>query len=174
MRGSIRGRHWLAIGASILLGLIFVTAGLGKLPYHGEFLALILSKSFLTLSQAVIVVHWLPWVELVLGLLLITGIATKLMASLSAVLIIAFIANNSWMISLGLGGEPCGCFGNVEHLALAQLSNMEALYLDIGMLALTVIILLCYPGNFITIRPLFLAILGRGKIAGKKDWVGTG
>jgi len=174
MRGSIRGKHWLAIGASILLGLIFVTAGLGKLPYHGEFLALIFSKSFLTMSQALVVARLIPWVELVLGLMLITGIATKLMASLSAVLIIAFIVNNSWMISLGLGGEPCGCFGNVEHLALAQLSNIEALYLDIGMLALTVIILFCYPGNFLTIRPWFLAILERGKIAEKKDWVGSG
>jgi len=170
----MRGKHWLAIGASILLGLVFIVSGLGKLPYHGEFLALVLSKSLLTLPQAIIIAHWVPWVELVLGSLLIIGIAAKFMASFSAALIVVFIANNSWMISLGLGGEPCGCFGNVEHLALAQLSNIEALYLDIGMLALTVIILFCYPGNFLTIRPWFLAILERGKIAEKKDWVGSG
>ncbi len=162
----MRGKHWLAIGASILLGLIFVTAGLSKLPYHGEFLAIILSKSFLTLPQAIIVARWVPWVELVLGSLLIIGIAAKFMASFSAALIVAFIANNSWMISLGLGSEPCGCFGRFGHLPPAQFSTIEALYLDIGMLALVLIILFCYPGNFLTIRPWFLR---EGKVAKEKD-----
>jgi len=32
----MRGKHWLGIGASILLGLIFLTFGLGKLPSYGE------------------------------------------------------------------------------------------------------------------------------------------
>ena len=166
IRGIIRGKHWLAIGASILLGLVFIVSGLGKLPYHGEFLALILSKSFLTLPQAIIVARWVPWIELVLGSLLIIGIVTKFMASFSAVLTVAFIANNSWMISLGLGDEPCGCFGNVEHLSLAQFSIIEALYLDIGMLTLALIILFCYPGNFLTIRPWFLK---GGRVAKEKD-----
>jgi len=166
MRESIHGKHRLVIGASILLGLVFIVSGLGKLPYHGEFLALILSKSFLTLPQAVIVARWVPWIELALGLLLIISIAIKFMASFSAALIVAFIANNSWMISLGLGDEPCGCFGNTEHLPLAQLSIIEALYLDIGMLALALIILFCYPGNFRTIRPWFLR---GGRVAKEKD-----
>jgi len=149
----MRGKHWLGIGASILLGLIFFSFGLGKLPYYGEFLALTLSKSFLTLSQAIIVARWLPWIEVVLGSLLIIGIATKLMASFSAVLIVAFIANNSWMISLGLGDKPCGCHGEIENLG--TMSVIDSLYLDMGMLVLVLIILFCYLDNFLTIRPWF-------------------
>jgi len=166
MSGLIHGKHWLAIGASILLGLVFIVSGLGKLPYHGEFLALILSKSFLTLPQAIIVARWVPWVELVLGSLLIIGIAAKLMAAFSSALIVAFIANNSWMISQGLGYEPCGCFGMVERITQARVSTVGSLYIDIGMLALALIILLCYPGNFRTIRPWFLR---GGRVAEEKD-----
>ena len=149
----MRCKHWLAIGACILLGLIFFTFGLGKLPNHGEFLALTLSKSFLTLSQAIIVARWLPWIEVVLGSLLIIGIAAKFVASLSTALIVAFIANNSWMISLGLGDEPCGCPPQIENLG--TMSVIDSLYLDMGMLVLVLIILFCYRGNFLTTRPWF-------------------
>ncbi len=113
---GVRGKQWLAIGASILLGLVFIVSGVVKL-HQGEFVAIILSKSFLTLSQAIIVVRWVPWVELVLGSLLIIGIATKIMASFSAALIVAFIAINSWTINHGLGGGPCGCFGEGSALS---------------------------------------------------------
>jgi len=89
----------------------------------------------------------------VLGSLLIIGIATKLMASFSAVLIVAFIANNSWMIYHGLGGEPCGCAGVIENLGM--MSVIDSLYLDMGMLVLVLIILFCYLDNFLTIRPWF-------------------
>ena len=63
---------------------------------------------------------------------------------------------NSWVISQGLGYEPCACFGVLERLLLGKISTIEALYMDIGMLVLVSIILLCYPGNFLTIRPWFL------------------
>ena len=149
----MRYKHWLAIGASILLGLIFFTFGLGKIPYQTEFLALTLSKSFLTLSQAIIVARWVPWVEVVLGSLLIIGIATKFMASFSAVLIVAFIANNNWLIYHGLGDKPCGCHGEIENLG--TMSVIDSLYLDMGMLVLVLIIFFCYRGNFLTIRPWF-------------------
>ena len=142
-------RQWAGVGASIVLGLIFIASSLGKLPHQVEFLAIILPKSFLTPLLAQLVASWLPWIELVLGSLLILGIAAKIMASFSAVLIVTFIYYNSWMISHGLGHESCGCFGEVP------LSNMGALYFDIGMLALVVIILFCYPRHFFTIRPWF-------------------
>jgi len=147
-------KHWLAIGASILLGLIFFTFGLGKI-YPSEFLVSTLLFPPLLAYQVARwlpwVARWLPWIEMVLGSLLIIGIATKLMASFSVVLIVAFIANNSWLIYHGLGYKPCGCSGH-----LSTMSVINSLYLDIGMLVLVFIILSCYPGNFLSIRPYFL------------------
>jgi uncharacterized membrane protein YphA (DoxX/SURF4 family) len=159
----MRGKHWLAIVASIILGLIFVAAGLGKLLQPAEAFKIFFTSypayllDFLTPAFFRAIFIWLPRIELIVGLLLIIGVAAKLMAAFSLVLIAGFMANNSWLISQGLGYEPCsGCFGVLERITQARLSTAGALYIDMGMLALVVIILLYYPGNFLTIRPWFL------------------
>ena len=155
-------RHWLAIGASILLGLVFVVAGLGKLLQPAEAFKIFFTSypaylvDFLTPVFFKAIFTWLPRIELIVGLLLIMGIAAKLMAAFSSMLIAGFIANNSWLLSQGLGYEPCsGCFGMLERITQARLSTVGALYLDIGMLVFVLIILFCYPGNFLTTRPWF-------------------
>ena len=161
----MRYKHWAGIGAGIILGLIFVASGLGKLLSQAESFKTIFNPfpDFLAPVFANAVFSWLPFIELIIGLLLIVGIAAKLMAVFSLVLIAGFITNNSYMISRGLGYEPCpSCFGIIEKIIQVELSTVGALYLDIGMLALVLIILFCYRGNFLNIYPWFL---GRGKIA---------
>lgn len=96
-----RYKYWGGIGAGTFIGLIFVTAGFGKLPHQGEYWGLILfdyvdSITLLWLTD--IVKQWLPWVEIILGSLMIAGIASKIMASFFSVLILGFIVNNIWMI----------------------------------------------------------------------------
>ena len=151
----MRCKYWAGIAASIVLGLIFAISGSGKLPVQDEFLKILLTTSFFHPVLVHIAAHYLPWAELILGLLLIIGVATKIMSSFCAVLILAFIANNSWLIFHGQGYEPCGCLGILDRLIEGNLSTMQSLYLDIGMLALVVIILLSHPGSFLTIRPWF-------------------
>jgi uncharacterized membrane protein YphA (DoxX/SURF4 family) len=153
-----RYKYWGGIGAGIFIGLMFVAAGFGKLPHQGEYWGLILFDYFdsMTLLRFTdIVKQWLPWVEIILGSLLIVGIASKIVASFFSVLILGFIVNNIWMISHGAGREPCGCFGKFEEL-LGTLSAENALCMDLGMLVLVSIIFLYYPGNFFSIRPWFL------------------
>ena len=155
----MRYRHWAGIGSGIILGLIFVISGLGKLLSQAESFKTIFNPfpDFLAPVFAEAVFSWLPYIELIVGLLLIIGILAKLMAVFSLVLIAGFITNNSWLLSRGLGYEPCsGCFGIMERIIQVELSTVGALYMDIGMLALALIILLCYPGKFFTLRPWFL------------------
>ena len=149
-------KRLMGIGAGIILGLIIVIAGAGKLLYQAEFLAIILPNSFLSATQAKIVADWLPWIELILGLLLIIGIAARLVAALSCLLVVTFIAHNSWLISHGLGYEPCGCLGIVERLTQGELSTIGSLYLDIVMLVLALIVLFYYQRRFINTSPWFL------------------
>ena len=96
-------RYWVGIGAGIILGLIFVIAGLGKLLDQTEAFMILFCPftDFLTSAFVKAVLIWLPFIELVVGLLLIIGIAAKLMAALSLALIAGFIANNSWMLNQG-------------------------------------------------------------------------
>lgn len=159
-------KHWLGTGAGIALGLIFVVAAIGKLLDQGGALRF---KVFFTpfidlLTPAFIRAFfiWLPWIELILGSLLIIGIAARLVAALASLLIAGFISNNAWLLAHGLGYEPCGCFGILDRIINAKLSTSGSLYIDIAMLALIAVILFCYQGSFLNIYPWFLA---RGKIA---------
>jgi uncharacterized membrane protein YphA (DoxX/SURF4 family) len=128
----------------------------GKLPQQGEFLEIIVAWEPIRPFMVNFVNHWLPWVELVFGVLLVTGTASRFTASLAAGLISGFIVNNLWMQSLGLGYASCGCFGVWERLLAGKISVTEAFYLDIVMLVLVSIILLFYPARFFGVYPWFL------------------
>ena len=141
----------------MVLGFIFLIAGIGKLPAQTDAytILLVLRKIplMLLLSDYVHIVF--PILEIILGLLLIAGIAPKVMAVFSSVLVGAFIFNNLWLVQKGLGQEPCYCFGGSFNWLIGVISTKEALYVDIGMLALVCLILTCYRGNWFDVRPWF-------------------
>ena len=162
-----RRKHWIGVGASIVLGLIFAAAAVAKLLHQPEAFKIFFTPfpDFISVVFTKIVFVWLPRIELAVGLLLIIGIAAKLVATLSLVLIAGFIINNSLMLIRVINFCP-SCFG-----PRIILPTLDALYIDIVMLALVLIILFCYRGHFFNIYPWFLK---RGRIAEKKDWPGSG
>ncbi len=153
------GKHWIGVGASITLGLIFIVAGVGKLLHQPEAVRIffIPLPDFLTATLTKAVFSWLPYIEFTVGLLLIIGVAPKLVATLSSMLIAGFIAHNALLISYGLWAEPCDCFGKLKIVPYTELSIIGSLYLDIVMLALVLIILFWHRGSFFNIYPWFLA-----------------
>ncbi len=161
----MRYRHWLGLGASIVLGIILLVAGIGKLLVKSELFETYYPGylDFLTLDQVRLLFHGLPYVEIVIGSLLIVGLATKLVAALSSLLIAAFITSNVWFIAHGMGFEPCGCLGIIDRLFQSKLSTQQSLYLDIAMLALILITLSCYQRQFTGIYPWFLKRTEQGK-----------
>ena len=148
----MRHRYWISLGASVLLGLVFLTAGVGKLLGEGAFL-LQISTLVINPAYASTIAAVLPWVEIILGLSLLTGIVPKIAAGFSSLLVVAFIFYNGWLISKGFGLEPCGCLGIVERLLGNQLSTTQSLYIDIGLLVLALAVFFCYPGKLLNIRP---------------------
>ena len=148
----MRHRYWISVGASVLLGLVFLTAGVGKLLGEGAFL-LQISTLVINPAYASAIAAVLPWVEIILGLSLLTGIVPKIAAGFSSLLVVAFIFYNGWLISKGFGLEPCGCLGIVERLLGNQLSTTQSLYIDIGLLVLALAVFFCYPGKLLNIRP---------------------
>jgi len=151
--GIMRYKYWIGVGASIFLGLIFVTAGVGKMLHEPEAFRIFLPPfpdvlSPIFVSKAVFI--WLPRIELVIGLLLIFGIVAKLAATFASVLIAGFITENSLLLIQG--HERCpSCFG--PQLILR---TSEALFIDIIMVILVLIIFFCYQSNFFNIYPWFL------------------
>jgi len=105
---------------------------------------------------AAITAHVVPWLELLLGICLVIGICVRFAASLTYALILAFIYYNSWMLMNGLGYEPCGCFGIFEKIFLGELSTLDSMYIDIGLLVLALTVFFSYPGKFFNLRLWFM------------------
>ncbi len=157
---EIQNRHWPGIIAGIILGIILVAAGLGKILHPAAILDVFYSyfpqftHFYLTSAFTSAILVWLPLAELAIGVLLIIGVLARLMSLFSILLIAGFIANNVWLLRHGQEHNPCNCFGS-ENIFGIIITNTAALYLDIAMLVLALAVLFGYQGNFINAYPWF-------------------
>ncbi len=148
-------KKWAAVVARVLLGLVFVAAGLGKV-FEGADPRKMLFNPFPDFLQSAFnaaIFSWLPRIELVIGLLLLIGIAAKIMAVIAGCMATAFAINNAWLLGLGLGYEPCSCFGVLDRWLKAELSTQGSLIFDIVMLGLVLVVLFWGNGGLFTIPP---------------------
>jgi uncharacterized membrane protein YphA (DoxX/SURF4 family) len=137
---SIRRWPWPWIGtvARLLLGVVWIIAGalkVGDLTASGRAVVAyrLLPPSFATVLGSV-----LPFVEIAVGLLLVVGLATRLSAVVSAVLLVAYIIGiaSVWVRGLRI---DCGCFGAGGDLAAnAQPTYFSETIRDIALLAVAV------------------------------------
>lgn len=155
---SVRFKRWVGPGAGIVLGLIFLLSGVGKLlnEYDVFFIFFTPFADFI-LPFAPLIYLWLPVVEIAVGLLLITGVLARPAAVLALGLTTVFIANNSWLIAHGFGAEPCGCFGILEEIAQLRILTIGALVLDVVMLLLALAALFLARVSFFNINSWFWA-----------------
>lgn len=86
-------------------------------------------------SLVVPIASVLPYLEIALGLLLVAGLATRLAALLSAVLLVAFIAGVISAAARGLSID-CGCFGGGGDVAAGQTAYVAEILRDLGFLVL--------------------------------------
>lgn len=98
-----------AIAFRFVLGSVFLLAGLGKLPRRSQFSDVVQSYGLLPGSLVNPVARLLPLVEIVFGGLLLLGLATHVVAGLSALALFAF--SIAVGVNLARGRElDCGCF----------------------------------------------------------------
>ena len=120
--------------AFILLGGIFIFSGVGKLVKAPG-----IENIWLTgiLGSQLTGILWkaLPYVEIIIGILLVLKFRIKLVAWFAMGLILKFIINNVWLIANGKGLETCGeCLGwGID------LWPVGSLYIDLLMMGLLLI-----------------------------------
>ncbi|MBI4055235.1 MAG: DoxX family membrane protein [Elusimicrobia bacterium] len=122
--------------ARLLLGFLFAASGISKLllPVE-EFAAVVQIYELLPPALIFPFAKILPWLELLLGVYLFLGYATRLSSAGLGILSASFI------IALGINllrGTPlgeCGCFGKA-----LSLSPLQALGLDMLLLGLAILI----------------------------------
>ena len=124
-------------GAQILCGLIFLAAALPKIAdltafagnihnFHLEPVVPVAATNLLAVA--------IPWIELVAGLALVTGVRPRAGALVYTVLLAAFTAGVVAAMTRGLSFE-CGCFGK----AGAATIGVRKLAENLGMLVLGIV-----------------------------------
>ena len=94
----------------IILGFVFIYAGIIKIAVPTGFSDAINNYDLLPLSFVNIFAITLPWIEVVAGLFLLFGISVKENSFIISVMLVVFIL--AIVISLGRGlNIDCGCFG---------------------------------------------------------------
>jgi uncharacterized membrane protein YphA (DoxX/SURF4 family) len=110
-----------AVAFRFALAIVFLLAGLAKLPRRREFTEAVLGYGLVPARIGRVVGAWLPAVELGAAVLLIAGLGTEVVAGLIGVLLtgfsIAIVAN------LVRGREiDCGCYGVVAERRITWLT----------------------------------------------------
>jgi uncharacterized membrane protein YphA (DoxX/SURF4 family) len=123
--------------ARMLVGGVWVVAGVLKLPDPNDNVRAVRAYDLLPESVVPVVGHALPVLEILVGLCLLLGLLTRVAAVVSALLLVAFVAGIASAWGRGLSIE-CGCFGGGAGPAV----NAAAKYpweiaRDLGLLALS-------------------------------------
>ena len=123
--------------ARMLVGGVWVVAGVLKLPDPNDNVRAVRAYDLLPESVVPVVGHALPVLEILVGLCLLLGLLTRVAAVVSALLLVAFVVGIASAWGRGLSIE-CGCFGGGAGPA----ANAAAKYpweiaRDVGLLALS-------------------------------------
>ena len=108
--------YWAAVAFRIILGGVFIYAAYVKLKDPWELFALAISQyQLLPLKAVEIVARSLPWLELAIGILLVSGRWLRVAATGASLLLLTFFA---LMIRADLMGMAinCGCFGGTDDV----------------------------------------------------------
>ena len=114
----------------IVIGIIFLVSGLGKLlsPYQ-NFLYVIQAYQLLPSWGEVLTAQIFPWVELIVGVFVLLGLWTPWALRGALVLFGVFVVVVGQALLRGLPLESCGCFGEWIHLKPQVVIVMDSLSL---------------------------------------------
>ena len=110
---------WISTAARLGLAAVFLLAGgtkIGDLASSGR---AVNAYQLMSFDTAKVVGAMQPFLEIALGLLLLVGIASRLIAGLGAVLLLLFIAGiaSAWARGLQI---DCGCFSQGGALGAGE------------------------------------------------------
>jgi uncharacterized membrane protein YphA (DoxX/SURF4 family) len=109
----------LSLLARLALGVVLLIAGGLKVADPNQAITAVTAYRILPEDVATLVGYGLPFFEVMLGLLLLVGLATRAAAATSGVLMVVFIVavSSAWARGLSI---DCGCFGGGGQTADPQ------------------------------------------------------
>ena len=147
--GSERVRDIVGTVARLGLAAVFLVSGVLKAIDPDATYVAVRAYDLLPKLGVALVAGALPWLEIVIGLLLLIGIATRAVAVASAVLLLGFMVGVTQAWARGLSID-CGCFGGGGAVDPGQTTYGRELLRDAGFLLLA---------GWLVVRPRTLAVL---------------
>jgi uncharacterized membrane protein YphA (DoxX/SURF4 family) len=121
--------RWLRLFLRVVLGAIFVYAAWTKLRDPWQLFAnSVAAYDLLPIWAVKVVARALPWAELLLGLLLISGRFLRVSSIAASALLLGFFAVMVRTYASGIQIE-CGCFGAGDTISMRSLARDGSLLL---------------------------------------------
>jgi uncharacterized membrane protein YphA (DoxX/SURF4 family) len=115
-------RNWLGTLARVLLAGVFAVAGAAKVTDLAGAARAVAGYRLVPFPVAAALGAGLPFVELALAAFLLVGLATRLVAGISAVLLAGYFGAIASVWARGIAID-CGCFGGGGALAAGTQPN---------------------------------------------------
>ncbi|GAA5129497.1 MauE/DoxX family redox-associated membrane protein [Pseudonocardia adelaidensis] len=130
-----RARPLDVVGTLARFGLaaVWLVSGLLKAVDPDQTYVAVRAYDVLPAAGVEVVAALLPWVELALGVLLLVGVGTRLVAALSAALLLVFVVGVAQAWARGLSID-CGCFGGGGAVEPGETTYVQEIVRDVGFL----------------------------------------
>ena len=152
-------RALLTLLARLALGGVLLVAGGLKVGNPLGSARAVQAYDVLPFELARYVGYALPWVEIVLGVLLVLGLFTRVAALLGGLLMLAFVAGIAQAWARGLTID-CGCFGGGGQVAENQTKYAREIARDLA---------LAVCGAWLVVRPASPWSLDRALFGAQKE-----
>lgn len=125
---------WAGLAGRVLVGGLMLYSGMHKaIAPPEEFMVVLEGYHILPDPHLRLFAVLMPWAETLGGIFLLTGLMTRLAASVTAALSVSFFLALSYTKLRGIELPNCGCFGQGVHL-----ERWQAMLLDVTLIALSV------------------------------------
>ena len=151
--GSERLRDVIGTAARLGLAAVFLISGVLKAVDPDTTYVAVRAYDVLPKAGVAVVATVLPWLEIALGLLLLAGLATRVVAAVGAALLLLFIAGVTQAWARGLSID-CGCFGGGGAVEPGRTTYGRELLRAAGFLLLA---------GWLVVRPRTLGVLSAPK-----------
>lgn len=134
---KIINNTYLVFVARIIISIMFIIVGVGKIAHPEEFAREINNYQILPLIFVNPLAIFLPWLELITGLMILFGIQLRANAIIVFGMLIVFTTGIAIAVAKGLSID-CGCYSQIA----AQKVGIPKILENIGLIILTLILIL--------------------------------
>ncbi len=131
----IKLQPWLGLLARLTLGGVLFAAGFLKIDKIHESQMAVRGYEMFPNAVSNAFGLFLPFVEIVIGILLILGALTRAMAAFGGLIMIAFVIAVAQAWARGLNID-CGCFGGGGEVAPGETKYLQVILRDAGLVFL--------------------------------------